>query len=592
MYQVFFDQYPLYDPRDESLMLREPDIHLAVGEAGEMSFTIDDDHPYADKLTRLKGVVKLLSDGGPIFKGRIRKDTQDFYLSREIEVEGLLACLNDSIIPPFNFPDDFHGDADYQASAESGNVVQFFLGWLLDQHNSQVGAAQQIQLGDVTVTDPNNYISRASSEYLTTMEVIRKKLEDLLGGYLLADYSGETTILHYYEDLPLTNTQVVEYGENLLDLVSALDNADTYTAILPLGKDGLTLEELPDGELGPDLVKEGKIIYSQSAEAACGGRITRVVKWEDVTLASNLQTKAAAQLSGVGVMTTQSITAKAADLGGFVEDTGESDARTSAVAGEAVAGVAVVGTSATDTQSSADTTAGVSRFVVGRYVRLQSSPHGLGATFPLMELEPDILDPGNTTLVLGATIKAASDIAHGNQSATEEKLNQQQMELNRQEGNITELTKSVSTQITEALQTCESIIFSALESYVETSNFEEYKETVSSQLAILSDEISINLTTVTEQIENVNGDLQSKYESITKYFRFTDEGLYIGETGNEVLLRLDNDIIQFLRANVPELYMDENGVHAEELYAKSVYIGNYVLQEEEDGRITLRKAVT
>lgn len=560
MYQIFFDKYPLYDPRDDTLMIREPDTHLAVGEAGQMSFTIDNDHPYADKLTRLKGVLELRAAGVSILKARVRKDTRDFHLAREIEAEGLLASLNDSIVPPFNFPDDFLDDPEYQAAAASGNVIRFFLGWLLDQHNSQVGPAWQILLGDVTVTDPNNYISRASSEYLTTMEVIRKKLEDLLGGYLLPDYSGETTVLHYYKELPLTNTQVAEYGENLLDLISELDGADTYTAILPLGAEGLTIAELPDGELSPGIWKEGRILYSKPAEEACGGRITRVVKWDDVTLASNLQTKASTRLTGEGILTTQSITVKAADLGGGrTNGTGPGD---------------------------------ISRFVVGRNVRLQSSPHGFGATYPLMVLEPDIFNPGDTLITLGATVKTASDIAHGNQSATEEKLNQQQIELNQQQSNMTDLAQSVQTQITEAIQTAESIIFSALKSYVETSNFDAYKETVSAQLAILSDEISINLTKTTEEIEKVNGDLQSKYDSITKYFRFTEDGLYIGESGNEVLLRLDNDIVQFLRANVPELYMDAEGVHAEELHANTVRIGSYALQAEADGRITLRKAVS
>lgn len=560
MYQVFFDKYPLYDPRDDALMIREPDTHLAVGEAGQMSFTIDADHPYANKLTRLKGVLELRAAGVSILKARIRKDTRDFYLSREIEAEGLLASLNDSIIPPFNFPEDFLGDPEYQAAAASGNVIRFFLGWLLDQHNSQVGPAWQILLGDVTVTDPNNYISRASSEYLTTMEVVRKKLEDLLGGYLLPDYSGETTVLHYYKELPLTNTQVAEYGENLLDLISELDGADTYTAILPLGAEGLTIAELPDGELSPGIWKEGRILYSKPAEEACGGRITRVVNWDDVTLASNLQTKAIARLTGEGILTTQSITVTAADLGvDHTNGTGPGD---------------------------------ISRFVVGRNVRLQSSPHGFGATYPLMVLEPDIFNPGDTIITLGATVKAASDIAHGNQSATDEKLNQQQMELNQQQSNMTDLAQSVQTQITEAIQTAESIIFSALESYVETSNFESYKSTVSAQLAILTDEISINLTKTMEQIEQVNGDLQGKYESIVKHFRFTEDGLYIGESGNDVLLRLDNDIVQFLRANVPELYMDAEGVHADELHARTIRIGRYALQEEADGRITLRKAET
>jgi hypothetical protein len=390
MYRVKFNGYPLHDLRDERLILRSPSVRLAVGNAGAMSFIIDDGHPYANQLTRLKGVLELWNDDMRIFKGRITKDTRDFYLNREIEVEGLLACLNDSIIPPFNFPEDFENDAGYQAAAASGNVIEFFLGWLLDQHNAQVGAAQKIVLGDVTVTDPNNYISRASSEYLTTMEVVQKKLEELLGGYLLADYSGDTTVLHYYDDLPLTNVQEVEFGENLLDLVSALDSADTYTAILPIGKEGLTIAELADGEVSPGVWKSGLVIYSQEAEETIGGRITQLQKWDDVTEASNLRRKAAQLLTGEGVKTAQTITVQAADMGAIGE---------------------------------------LPRFVVGRYVQLNSTPHGFSAAYPLMELKPDLLDPGNTWITMGRTTKTATDMSHGSQNATQEKLDQAQQEL-------------------------------------------------------------------------------------------------------------------------------------------------------------------
>lgn len=506
MYQVFFDQLPLYDPRDDELVLRSPDVHLAVGEAGEMSFTIDPGHPYASRLTRMKGTVELRAAGRPIFKGRIRKDTREFYLSRKIEVEGLLACLNDSLIPPFNFPDDFLGDAAYQAAAASGNVIAFLLGWMLDQHNSQVGAAQRILLGDVTVTDPNNYLSRSSSEYLTTMDAVRKKLESPLGGYLLPDYSGETTVLHYYADLPLTNAQTVEFGENLLSLTSILESADTYTAILPLGHEGLTLDELPDGEITPGIWKEGRLVYSKEAEDALGGRITRCIKWEGVTVAENLQTKARKLLVGEGVMSSHSINVTAADLGAVAD---------------------------------------LPRFSVGRYVQLNSTPHGFSAAYPLMELDPDILDPGDTKITMGSTVKTASDITHASQSATQERQDQLQIELGRQQERVTEVVQSVNIQITEAIQTAESIVFSALERYVETSNFEEFQQSVSSQFSVLAGEVSLEISKVTEHITDVDGDLQKTVEELSRHFDFGLDGLRIKAGENTMSLRLDHGLILF-----------------------------------------------
>ena len=509
MYQLSFNGLPLYDPRGQSrgLIIRDPDCKLAVGAVGEMSFTIDPDHPNVDALTKLAGVLELKSNDVRIFRGRIVKDVRGFDLSREIMAEGLLACLNDSVIPPFNFPGDFENDAAYLTAAESGNVVRFFLEWVLAEHNSQVGPDQQIVLGDVTVADLNNYIARESGDYLTSMEVIRKKLEELLGGHLLADYSGDTTVLHYYADLPLTNMQSVEYGENLLDLVTETDATKVYTAILPVGKDGLTIAELPDGEISPGYIKQGAIIYSVETETQYNGvRIVRKVDWKDVTEAQNLQTKALTQLSTDGVMLAQTITVKAADLGG-VDD--------------------------------------VSRFMVGRYVELQSAPHGFSAAYPLMELEPNIFDPADTIITMGATVKTASDIANGNQSANQERGDQQQIELDKQNQSITELAAATQTQITEAIQTCESIIFSALGSYVKSSDYESFRQTVESQFSIMADEISMKFIETTEQIENVNGDLQKTVETLSKHFDFGIDGLGIKAGENAMTLTLDNDLIIF-----------------------------------------------
>ncbi len=507
MYQILFNGKPIYDPRDEDLRIGTPDCHLAVGSSGSLSFTIDDDHPYAHTLTKLTGVLELKASGRCIYRGRIRKDTRDFNLSRLIETEGLLACLNDSIIPPHSFPNDWLADPAYLEAAASGNVVRFYLGWILEEHNRQVGPDQQIHLGEVTVADPNNYISRESSEYTTAMETVRGKLEELLGGYLLPDYSGETTVLHYYADLPLTNTQTVEYGENLLDLVTETDAAETYTAILPVGAEGLTLADLPDGEISPGFFKEGLIIYSRTAEEQYNGlRVTRKVDWNDVTQAQNLQTKALTQLSTEGTMLAQTITVKAVDLGGDGD---------------------------------------ISRFVVGRYIQLQSSPHGFSATYPLMELDPDILDPGSTVITLGVTVKAASDLARSTKSSTKESMNQLQLEINKQQGSITELDITSQEMITAAIQTSESIVFTALERYVETSNYEAFQQAVQNEFQLLADALVLRFTEATEATRNVDGDLQVTRELLTKYFEFGQNGLTIKAGENTMTLSLDNDMIIF-----------------------------------------------
>ncbi len=551
MYRLTYGDYILYDPRlatpEDRLIIRDPKVHLAVDKAGEMSFLLQPEHPYVDKLRKMSGVVELTDGATPIYRGRITRDTIDFYGVHTVETEGLLACLNDSIIEPFAYPEDFTEDTGYQEAAASGNVVEYLFYWLLGQHNAQVSVEQQLKPGTCTVTDPNNYITRSSTDYQTTMEAIRGKLfGSSLGGHLLIRYEADGNYLDYYADLPLTNTQPVEFAANLLDLTTELDGTDIYTAILPLGKDGLTIAELSDTDLTDDLVKSGKIIYSKSGIAA-HGRITRCIKWDDVTVPANLQTKAKAALADNGLAMPETITVRAVDLGW-------QDA--------------------------------VQHFRVGRMTLLASTLHGYRASYPLLELSPDILDPGNTQITMGATRATYT----GTQIEEDWRRDE---ETNRREENIKEDTRqqldqvirSTSQQITDLQRNVDSIILSALERYVETGDFESYKEEVSTKLSVLTDQLSIDITRITERIDDVDGDLQSKYSEITKAFRFTSEGLIIGESGNEILLRLDNDVLQFVRNNTPELQITAEGVEAMRIKVSILCIGNVVWMEDENGDV-------
>ena len=547
MYQLKYKNYILYDPRlaDEKLIVRDPSVKLAVSKAGEMSFTVDAEHPYLSNLRRMSGLVELLDGTFPIYRGRITSDIKDFYGAHKIETEGIMAVLNDSIIPPFNFPEDFAEDDSYKDAAASGNVVEFFFRWILSQHNAQVTAEQQIKPGVVTVSDPNNYIARSSEEYATAMTTISDKLlKSSLGGNLLIRYEDDGNYLDYYAALPLTNTQTVEFAENLLDLSSETDGADIYTAILPEGKDGLTIGNLPDGDLTDDLVKSGKIIYSKSGVATYG-RITRHIKWDDVTVASNLQSKAKAALADNGLSMPETITCKAVDLG-WQE--------------------------------------GIQHFRVGRMTALVSTPHGYSASYPLMELAPDILDPGNTQITMGATQRTYTGSQIDEARNVGNRIESTRKELtDRVDGSASQVIQATQQQITDLQQNVNSIILSALENYVETGDFNSYKEEVSTKLSVLTDQLSIDITKVTERIDNVNGDLQSKYNEITKAFRFTSDGLIIGESGNEILLRLDNDVLQFVRNNTPELQITAEGVEATRVKVSILIIGNVIHQADENG---------
>ena len=369
-YKIDDSTYPIYDPRmaDEPYRLKQYDgeCHLAVNAAGSLSFALFPQHPYLAAIQRMRGHMELLEGSDVVFRGRIVSDSEGMYLTREVTCEGLLACLNDSYVPPFTFPDDFSGDADYQTAADSGNVVEYFLRWLLTGHNSQTGPEQQLKLGTVSVTDPNNYIARSSTKYQKTWEVVKSKLfGSALGGYLLVRYEEDGNYVDYVDELPITNEQAVAFGENLIDIDTVNDGSEIFTAVLPVGKDGLTIESLPNGPIANSaiLVKEGPIVYSRTAEAAQGGRITQIVVWDDVTLQENLRERAA-QMVETGAMS-ETISCRACDL-------------------HCVDG-------------------STPRLRIGN-VRVESSVHNKIGIYPLLELDIDLTDPGQTPIVLSKTV--------------------------------------------------------------------------------------------------------------------------------------------------------------------------------------------
>ena len=153
---------------------------------------------------------------------------------------------------------------------------------------------------------------------------------------------------------------------------------------------------------------------------------------------------------------------------------------------------------------------------------------------------------------------------------------------------IDQVVQTTRQQITDVQQNVNSIIISALENYVKTGDFGSYKEEVSSQLSLLSNQLTLKFDKATADITKVNGDLQGKYESITKSFNFDIEnGLVIGETGNPVYLQLNNDILQFVRNNTPELWITADGVVTNRINTDALVIGNVIFQKDDVGDVTI-----
>lgn len=371
MYKITCDGLPLLDWRDNSMIVLNPKVNLEVNTVGEGSFTIYKNHPHFDSLKKLKSIFEVTDDLGVIFRGRATSDTVAFDSGLFVDLEGAMAYFNDSVVRPFNFPDDYLEDADYIAAAQNGDAVRFFLKLLIDNHNSQVQDFQKMKLGNVTVKDPN--FARAVSELGSTWGVLKGKLfESSLGGYLCIRYEEDGNYIDYLSEFTETNSQEVEFGENLLDLKSETEASGICSAIIPIGAAGLTIEGLDDGDITDDIVKTGDTLYSKAAVAEFGWIYapTSETTWDEVVDGVDLLTTGVEWLVNGGLFL-KSIEATAVDLH-FTDKQAES-------------------------------------LRIYKNVKVKSSPHNVEEIFPLGKLEIDILNPQNTKITVGKTVNTLTE---------------------------------------------------------------------------------------------------------------------------------------------------------------------------------------
>ena len=564
MYQIKCDDFILYDQREDELIVGNPKCKLEVNTVGSASFDIYATHPHYNRPQKLRSVFEISQDGYVIFRGRMTEDSRDFDNMKAIDLEGAMAYFNDSIVRPYAFPDDWEGNAAYQSAKQSGNVVEFFLSWLIDNHNSQVEEFQQFKLGNVTVNDPNNYISFESSNYDNTWATIESKLfKGSLGGYLCIRYEDDGNYIDYVSDFEYTNVQRIEYGKNLLDIKSDSDATETYSAVLPLGMkikdivDGsddesrLTISSLPDGKITDDIYKSGDTIYSQKAVENYGFIYAppKETTFEDVSLAENLQTKGIEYLSGTGVMLKNTITINAVDLHFTDEE--------------------------------------IAAFRIYRNVLVYSKPHEHEGMYKLTKLDIDILKPQNTKITLGDTTQTLTDANKSIKQNFGNTVQTIKIVTDNQQIELTELQQSITSQSTSLVQTCEEIILEATETLAMTADLESFKETVQAQMKVLSDSITLNMTSLTDRIENVDGDLQEKFNTITKYFTFDIDGLTIGQADNPYKVVIDNDRFSMLVNNVEVLWLDAEGkAHIPEVEVTERFkLFGFVIEQDENGNV-------
>jgi phage minor structural protein len=258
-----------------------------------------------------------------------------------------MCFLRDTINRPYN----------YQATPRSCFVT------LINQHNSAADEWKRFEVGNVTVTDPNEWIKLDSESAETTLATLNKLL-DRCGGYIVFTNNPVTgqRVIHWLAKLDQKSTQTVEFGENLLDFSSTGANTTSLaTGLIPYG----AKDEKTKKRITIESVNNGRDYILANDAVAVRGIILASKTWDDVTSPSALLSKARAYLNENKLFIT-SLELTALDLSYLDKE--------------------------------------LDSFSVGDTIRVVSAPHAVNDDFQLSQMTEDFLSPTKSKIVLGKDI--------------------------------------------------------------------------------------------------------------------------------------------------------------------------------------------
>lgn len=530
MIEVLADGVIAYNSRLTDYALLGLKVTNALNKGGTAEITMPPGHPSYGAFVNYKTIVEIYRSGELLFRGRALYPADDFYNRRVITCEGERCFLQDAVMRPYLYQDN--------PAAIFSDVIGIY--------NAQVEQPKQFLVGEVTVTDPNDYV-RLESENAEQVGDTIDKLVERCGGYIVftTNPAGQR-VINWYASLGYRSAQAIEFGEDLLDFTRTQASTDLATRIIPYGaKDEETGERVTIRSVNDD-----QDFVEDPEAVALRGVIARPVYWDDVTEPVNLLTKARQYLATSKMIIT-TLELSAVDLSVLDRN--------------------------------------IDSYQVGDTVQVKSNPHGVDDEFQLTQRTYDLLDPSQDKVTMGkdmATLTGAS-VAGDKEAAGQLDRVQTSIKADYQL-NIAQAVKQVETTLASLIeQTAAAIRLEVAETYAEN---DEVKSYISTTLTQLSDSFNFEFEQLRATVDENDAEAREQFEVIRKYIRFENGDILLGEEWNELTLRIENDRISFLDGGAEVAYLSNKKLYVlDGHFLNSLRVGKFAFLPRENGNLSLVK---
>lgn len=543
-YRVLYDNQLLFDPYTND-RITDTKLSSKLNAASYFDFTITTTHSLYSKIKERAGEVRIYFDNLILFKGEITQIDEDFDGNRSVSCTGVLDYLTATRVRPYS---TIKGEQPLTCPA----TVDGYFQWLIDQHNSNCLDSRKhfsVGVNQGNMLDKNNYIYRSSEQRPTTASEIEDKILNSVGGYLFVRYQEDLNLLDLYADVHDVNTQIIDYGVNMLDFTKTTTTEGQYTAVVATGytpnpPEGqtdakmkpITLEGCTDGgtPYSSTIVKMGDRVYDIEAVKRYGYH-EYYVSNTDITTYDGLLYYACKTLNTL-LSPALTISVKAVDLALIMGDK-------------------------------------YKHLLLGQAVRIRSKPRKVDEYLMVNSIDLDLMNPENTTFDLGvsydtltgqqsaylktlnASINASLDTvsALGDNVKNSAKLAQEAKDTANTANTNAAYAVEKSDTATNTANTAQN---NANEAADAANTAQSTANTAKANAQKAQDDIDAFKTdadakyatkvSLTETASDLTINFDNKIDNINKYVRLVDGNVILGEAENPTTLKISNDHLDIL----------------------------------------------
>ncbi|MDM8270536.1 phage tail protein [Thermophilibacter provencensis] len=369
MYRVYLGGALAFDALEDDSVVVSASISQAVNAAAYLDMELSPAaRPEAGQS------AEVLWDGTRLFHGRVTEVEQRADGTWAASAVSDLDRLNDVLVPPHS--------TDGETGSECPGTLSGYVRWLAETFNARQGGGFRV---DVGTNQADLLREGALSLEDDSWPTVAAALEDhvlALGGYVDWEPHATSGTLSVWSDLHEASSQLVDLGANVTDISVTRSVEGRATAIVPhsgSGEDEVTLAGLTAAErqlvsnAGMSLTAGGDGIMDPASVSEWGYREERVEIGGVSTRADLVRAAIARLRTMAGPQVT--VECRAVDMALYRED--------------------------------------MAHLRVGQAVRVRAEPLGVDEYLAVQEMSLDLMDPAQTTYVLGVTY----DTLTGRQSA-------------------------------------------------------------------------------------------------------------------------------------------------------------------------------